>query len=204
MGAAPTEQRKFAPAWNWFENEGPQHQVTIAKSFAVSKYELTFADWDTCAAYGDCDPHISDSGLGRGQEPVKNVTWEDSQRYVAWISRMTGKTYRLISEAEYEYATRAGTQTAYPWGDDIQPSDTTVVNCNGCGKSISLRPVQVGSFPPNKFGLYDMVANITVWTEDCWHANYNGAPTDGSAWIESRAWHPRRPDAGYTLSGRNA
>ena len=114
-----------------------------------------------------------------------NVTWEDAQRYVAWLSRMTGKTYRLLSEAEYEYATRAGTQTAYPWGDDIKLDGTVMTNCSECGSQWDTkRTAPVGSFSPNAFGLYDMVGNVYEWTEDCSHSNYDGAPTDGSAWIE--------------------
>jgi formylglycine-generating enzyme required for sulfatase activity len=101
---------------------------------------------------------------------------------VAWLSKMTGKTYRLLSEAEYEYATRAGTTTAYPWGNDIGNNNA---NCSGCGsKWDDQQTAPVGSFAPNRFGLYDMVGNVFGWTEDCAFANYNGAPTDGSAWIE--------------------
>ena len=92
----------------------------FAKPFAVSKYELTFADWDACVAGGGCNGYQpNDQGWGRGQQPVINVNWDDAQQYVAWLSQVTGKTYRLLTEAEYEYATRAGTTTAYPWGDDI-------------------------------------------------------------------------------------
>jgi formylglycine-generating enzyme required for sulfatase activity len=178
MGSGPIEKGSQI-------NEAPQHPVTIAKGFAVSKYELTFADWEACAAHGDCDPHLYDSGYGRGRQPVINVTWEDAQRYVAWLSRMTGKTYRLLSEAEYEYATRAGTQTAYPWGDDIKLKDMVMTNCSGCGSQWDTkRTAPIGSFPPNTFGLYDMVGNVYEWTEDCSHSNYAGAPTDSSAWIE--------------------
>lgn len=112
------------------------------------------------------------------------VNWNDAQQYVAWLSRSTGKTYRLLSEAEYEYATRAGTQTAYPWGDDIKVNVTAMADCNGCGsKWDRTQTAPVGSFLPNKFGLYDMEGNIWEWTEDCFHANYRGAPVDGSAWI---------------------
>jgi len=109
--------------------EAPQHTVTIAKPFAVSKFEVTFAEWDACAAYGDCTPRVSDHGWGRGRRPVIDVSWEDAQRYLAWLSKITGKTYRLLTEAEYEYAARAGTQTAYPWGDDIGNNHA---NCAGC------------------------------------------------------------------------
>ena len=175
MGSLPTEKDRDAA-------EGPQHIVTIAKPLAVAKFELTFDEWDTCVAYGDCPQGVSDGGWGRGQQPVIFVTWDDAQRYAAWLSKMTGKPYRLLTEAEYEYATRAGTTTAYPWGNDIGKNNA---NCNGCGsKWDNQQTAPVGSFKPNAFGLYDMVGNVFEWVEDCVHANYDGAPTDGSAWIE--------------------
>ena len=175
MGSPPTEKGRYA-------SEGPQHIVTIGKPFAVAKFELTFDEWDTCVTYGDCPEDVSDGGWDRGQQPAINVTWDDAQRYVAWLSKMTGKPYRLLTEAEYEYATRAETQTAYPWGDDIGKNNA---NCNGCGSKWDNRQTApVGSFKPNAFGLYDMVGNVWQWVEDCFHNNYNGAPTDGSAWIE--------------------
>ena len=158
-----------------------QHQVTIAQPFAVSKYELTFADWDACVGGGGCNGYKPNGPWGRGEQPVINMNWEDAQQYVAWLSAVTGKTYRLLSEAEYEYATRAGATTAYPWGDDIGKNNA---NCDGCGSKWDREPAPVGSFAPNQFGLYDMVGNVFEWTEDCIHANYNGAPTDGSAWIK--------------------
>jgi formylglycine-generating enzyme required for sulfatase activity len=162
-------------------SEGPQHNVTIATPFAVSKFELTFANWDSCAAHGDCDPRISDGGFGRGGQPVINVTWDDAQNYVAWLSAVTGKRYRLLSEAEYEYAARAGTTTAYPWGGDIGAGNA---NCIGCGGQWNGRqPAPVGSFAPNQFGLYDMVGNVWEWVEDCAHNTYDGAPQNGAAWI---------------------
>ena len=164
--------------------EHPQHKVTISKLFAVSKFELTFAQWDVCAAQGSCDPHISDSGFGRGQYPAINVNWEDAQTYVAWLSRVTRKTYRLLSEAEYEYTTRAATQTAYPWGDDIGFGNA---NCHNCGDRVTEeQTAEVGSFSPNLFELYDMVGNVNEWVEDCWHGTYEGAPTDGSAWATDK------------------
>jgi formylglycine-generating enzyme required for sulfatase activity len=180
MGSPAAEQGRY----DW---EGPQHQVTIAKPFAVSKFELTFAEWDTCVAYGDCEPVISDAGFGRGRQPLINVTWEDAEHYVVWLSRITGRSYRLLSEAEYEYAARAGTQTPYPWGDDIMLNGAAMANCVRCGSKWDMyRTAPVGSFPPNKFGLYDMVGNVWEWVEDCLHApSYNGAPIDGSAWTEN-------------------
>jgi formylglycine-generating enzyme required for sulfatase activity len=161
--------------------EEPQHKVTIAKPFAVAKFELTFVEWNACAAHGDCG-QLNDSGFGRGHQPAINVSWDDAQRYVGWLSRMTGKPYRLLSEAEYEYAMRAGTQTAYPWGDEIGQGNA---NCNGCGSQWDgQHPAPVGSFAPNQFGLYDMAGNVWESVEDCFHDNYKGAPEDGSAWIE--------------------
>jgi formylglycine-generating enzyme required for sulfatase activity len=175
MGSPPTEKGRY-------RTEGPQHTVTFSKPFAVSKYELTFADWDACVTGGGCNGYTpNDQHYGRGQQPVINVSWDDAQQYVAWLSEVTGKTYRLLSEAEYEYAARAGTSTAYPWGDDI---GTNNANCDGCGsKWDNKQTAPVGSFTPNKFGLYEMVGNVGEWTEDCVHNNYHGAPADGSAWL---------------------
>jgi formylglycine-generating enzyme required for sulfatase activity len=162
------------------ESEAPQHKVTIAKPFAVSKYELTFDEWDACADHGACDEQIGDGGWGRGKQPVINVTWDEAQKYATWLSKLTGKHYRLLSEAEYEYATRAGMRTPYPWGDAI---GTNRANCIDCGSRWDKRqPAPVGSFAPNAFGLYDMVGNVWEWVEDCWHGTYKLAPTDGSAW----------------------
>jgi formylglycine-generating enzyme required for sulfatase activity len=163
-------------------SERPRHQVTIAKAFAVSKYPLTFDEWDTCVDYGECPRGISDSGWGRGSQPAINVTWEDAQRYVAWLAGTTGKPYRLLSEAEYEYAARAGATTLYPWGDDIGVNNA---NCKGCGSQWDdTQTAPVGSFAANAFGLFDMVGNLWQWVEDCVHENYQDAPTDGSAWLE--------------------
>lgn len=165
--------------------EAPPHTVVLSRPFAVSKYELTLADWDACVAGAGCNGHEpNDQGWGRGMQPVMVVGWDDAQAYTAWLTQVTGKTYRLLSEAEYEYATRAGTTTAYPWGDHIERDGTPMADCNGCGSQWdNQQPAPVGSFEPNKFGLYDMVGNVWEWTEDCLHANYNGAPTDGSAWL---------------------
>jgi formylglycine-generating enzyme required for sulfatase activity len=159
----------------------PRHKVTIARPFAVSKYALTFAEWDTCAAHGDCDPHIDDNHWGRDRRPVINVSWEDAQRYVAWLSRMTGQPYRLLTEAEWEYAARGGTTTEYYWGDASGEHDGHA-NCADCGSSWDDRQTApVGSFAPNPFGLYDMLGNVYQWVLDCDSEDYDDAPTDGSA-----------------------
>jgi formylglycine-generating enzyme required for sulfatase activity len=171
------------------EDAHPQHSVTIAEPFAVSKYEVTFTEWDACAAQGGCNAHVLDNGWGRGQQPVINVRWEEAQEYAGWLSKITGKPYRLLSEAEYEYAARGGTTTQYPWGNDVGYNNA---NCNGCGRNLDLnRTLPVGSFPPNKFGLYDMVGNVWEWTEDCENVGYDGAPTDGTARTSTGACNER-------------
>jgi hypothetical protein len=162
MGSPTTEKDRYA-------NEGPQHKVTIAMPFAVSKFDVTFANWDACVSVGGCR-QTSDGGMGRGRKPVIYVNWNDAQQYVAWFSKMTGQRYRLLTEAEWEYAARAGTTTAYSWGDEI-----------GEGNANETSPV--GSFKPNAFGLYDMGGNVWQWVEDCYHDDYDEAPTDGSAWV---------------------
>src|SRR5262249_17157341 len=108
------------------------------------------------------------------------VSWEDAQRYVTWLSRITAKSYRLLSEAEWEYAARAGSRTAFFRGENIGKNNA---NCNGCGgqwENQQTSPVR--SFKPTAFGLYDTAGNVWQWVQDCYHDNYNGAPTDGSAW----------------------
>ncbi len=177
------------------DNEGPQHEVTIAKPFAVAKFALTFDEWDAFAR-GAHRQHVSDSEWGRGRRPVINVNWNDAKAYVEWLSNVTGKPYRLLSEAEYEYAAGAGSriyrQTKYPWGDNVKRDGKAMANCNGCGSRWDgEQTAPVGSFPKNAFGLYDTVGNVWEWTEDCWNPNYQGAPVDGSPWTsgfcESRA-----------------
>jgi formylglycine-generating enzyme required for sulfatase activity len=165
----------------------PRHQVTIGYQFAVGRFALTFDEWDACVADGGCNGYRpSDNGWGRGRRPVINVSWNDAKAYVAWLSRKTGQTYRLLSEAEYEYATRAGTTTRYPWGDDVGEKNAKCIGCDGRDiypwETQKRGTVPVGSFPPNKFGLCDMVGNVDQWMEDCKHLSYEGAPADGSAW----------------------
>jgi len=173
MGSPESESDQYS-------SEGPQREVTIAKPFAVSKFEVTFAEWDACVVACAC-PKVEDSS-GRGQMPVINVSWDDATQYVGWLSQSTGKEYRLLSEAEWEYAARAGTATRYSWGD--KPSAGNA-NCNSCGSQWDRKQTApVGSFEANAFGLYDMHGNVSEWVEDTWHSNYGGAPLDGSAWVE--------------------
>jgi len=173
MGSPEKESERYS-------NEGPQHKVTIAEPLAVSRLEVTFEEWDACAAAAAC-PEIPDV-WGRRAMPVINVSWVDAKNYVAWLVKVTGKPYRLLSEAEWEYCARAGAATRYFWGDEPGAGNA---NCNGCGSQWDLQQAApAGSFKPNAFGLYDMHGNVWEWVEDSWHENYVGAPTDGSAWLQ--------------------
>ena len=188
MGAAPSDKNVpvgEGPMHQDTISPTPQHEVTIAKPLAVSRDELTFDEWDTCVAYGDC-PHIDDSGWGRGARPVINVTWEEARIYVAWLSKMTGKGYRLLSEAEYEYAARAANRALYPWGNDIRPNGTVMADCADCGSEWDgKKTAPIAKFPANGFGLFDMVGNVWEWVADCSHSDYAGAPADGSVWLST-------------------
>jgi len=160
-----------------FPDEGPQHRVTIGQPFALGKYEVTFDEYDVYArATGKSLP--VDGGWGRGRRPVINVSWEDAQAYAVWLSQQTGERYRLPSEAEWEYAARAGTATAYWWGNTITCSQAAYDDSE-CNRS---QTDSVGSYQANAFGLYDVHSNVREWTQDCWYVDYSGAPTDGSAW----------------------
>jgi formylglycine-generating enzyme required for sulfatase activity len=163
-------------------NENPQHAVTIPGRFAISKREITFEQWDLCHGLGGCRNSPTDEE--RGSRPVARVNWDDAKEYVAWLSEITGKDYRLLSEAEWEYAARAGAQTDYPWGNDVQNGSKAMANCSGCGSDWDDEgTAPTGSFDANSFGLYDMNGNVGEWVEDCYHDNYEGAPNDGSAWL---------------------
>jgi formylglycine-generating enzyme required for sulfatase activity len=166
-----------------------QHRVTIAKPFAVSKFEITFDEWDACTEAGGCRGYRpDDEGWGRGNRPVMNISWEDAKAYVDWLSHRTGRPYRLLSEAEWEYAARAGTTTPYSTGDTVTPSAANFDgSVDGVGPSEENRKatMPVGSFPPNGFELHDMPGNVSEWVEDCWHDDYTERhPIDGSAWLE--------------------
>ena len=158
--------------------ERPRHKVTIANPFAVGKYPVTFAEWDAALAAGGVK-HKPKTDWGRGRQPVMRVSWDDAQAYVEWLSARSGQPYRLLSEAEWEYCCRAGSTTAYSFGDNItkQQAQFSQGNWNSGGKT-----AEVGSFPANAFGLHDMHGNVWEWCQDCWNGNYVNAPTDGSVW----------------------
>jgi len=160
-------------------SEKPVHQVTI-KPFALSKFPVLVREWNECAAAKAC----GFTATGKDDAPVSNVSWTDARQYVAWLAEAARKPYRLPTEAEWEYAARAGTQTKYWWGDQFQSG---MANCKNCTDVAAVeQPIRAGSFKPNPFGLYDMGGGVDQWVEDCWHKNYQGAPADGSAWVESQ------------------
>ncbi len=164
-------------------DEGPQHSVRIPRPFALGKYEVTFAEWDACVSVGAA----KDWGWGRDNRPVINVNWDDAKAYVQWLSRKTGEEYRLPSEAEWEYAARAGTKTPFHTGERIATAQANFhgeITYNGSSKGQNRQQtIPVGSFSPNRFGVYDMHGNVWEWVEDCWNKTndtYRGAPADGS------------------------
>jgi formylglycine-generating enzyme required for sulfatase activity len=159
--------------------EKPEHAIGIPRPFAIGRREVTFAEWDLCADAGACKHRPDDHGWGRGNQPVVNVSWDDAKLYLAWLSQKTGQRYRLPSEAEWEYAARAGTKTPFWWGRDVGAGHA---QCETCGSPANQKMAAVGSFRPNGFGLYDTAGNAAEWVEDCWNDNYRNAPKDGAAW----------------------
>ena len=145
---------------------------------------MTFAEWDKCAWAGGCGEYRpDDEGFGRGKRPVIGVNWKDAQAYVAWLSRESGARYRLLSEAEWEYVARAGSETVYSWGDEIGKNRA---NCEECGSRWDgKQTAPIGSFAANAFGLHDVHGNVREWVQDCPNRTYAGAPADGSAWEQA-------------------
>jgi len=163
-------------------NATPTHQVTIGQKFAVGKYPVTR---DEYARFVKATRHSNDDwenpGISQtGRDPVVSVNWNDAKAHVKWLSTKTVKSYRLLSEAEYEYAERAGTTTKYWWGDDgDEACSHACYDRRACHHTATM---PVGSYPANAFGLYDVAGNVLEWTEDCWNAGYAGAPDDGTTW----------------------
>ncbi len=155
-------------------SERPIHKVTILP-FAVGRLPVTVGEWRLCVAAKGCK---FDPG-GDPDAPVHNISWDDAAQYVDWLSRLTGRRYRMLSEAEWEYAARANTKTRYWWGDQFRPD---MSSCHSCVAKVSPDPPKAGLFPPNAFGLHDVTGSVSQWVADCWHKNFKGAPTDGSAW----------------------
>jgi formylglycine-generating enzyme required for sulfatase activity len=171
---------EFEMGSNDTPREKPVHRVGIARPIAIGRREVTFAEWDQCVAAGACSYRPNDRGWGRANRPVIDVSWDDAKTYINWLSKKTGKQYRLPTEAEWEYAARAGTKSPFWWGRDTGKG---LANCHDCGAPDGgSKTAAAGSFRPNAFGLYDTAGNAAEWVEDCWNDSYRGAPKDGSAW----------------------
>jgi len=162
------------------QNEKPVTKIHIDQPLAVGRFEVTFDEWDACHSEGGCSRKVHDRDWGRKNRPVINVLYSDIQEYLRWIKEKTNKLYRLPSEAEWEYAARAGTTTEYWWGDKMIKG---YANCRDCGTKWSgIKSAPVGSFKPNPWGLYDLHGNLLEYVVDCWtntHANVanNASPT---------------------------
>jgi formylglycine-generating enzyme required for sulfatase activity len=193
MGSPASEANRQA-------NEGPRHRVRIGYNFAVSQYAITVAEYARFVADAHHDVGEACFTIEHGvyrlrgnrdwshvgfkqssNSPVGCVNWYDTQAYVAWLSKRSGHQYRLLSEAEYEYINRAGSVSAYWWGDEVGKN---LAVCDGCGSTLdNQRTAVVGSFAANAFNLYDTTGNSWSWLADCWNATYAGAPVDGSAFV---------------------
>ncbi len=186
MGSPADELGRFP------DEEGQQREVTIAARFAVSKFEIKYEDWNQCVSVGDCARLESSPGP---KYPASNVSLTEAQNYVKWLARVTGKPYRLLTEAEWEYAARAGTTTRYNFGEDPNElckygnaADVSYKQIDASKAAFECddgyaRTAPVGSYLPNGFGLFDMHGNVWEWVEDCWSANYVEAPADGTAYV---------------------
>lgn len=180
---------------NGYDYERPVHKVRV-EAFLIGRYEVTVGEWRACAAAGAC-PIAGAEHDADPRHPIALVSWDDVQLYLAWLGRRTGRQYRLPSEAEWEYAARAGSETQYTWGN----TETTICQhanildvsghaahpawtwAEGCDDGYA-EAAPVGSFAPNAWGLHDMIGNVWEWVADCWHPNYEGAPDTARPWME--------------------
>ena len=188
------------------DDERPVHSVTVP-DFKLGKFEVTFTQWDACVADGGCGRYTpDDKGWGRGNRPVINVSWDDIQGFIDWLNSKTDGNFRLPTEAEWEYAARAGSTTKYSWGNSI---GSNRANCNDdCGDRWN-NTAPVGSFSANAWGLHDLHGNVWEWVQDCSNDSYVGAPTDGSAWtsgdcglrvIRGGSWYRRTAEPAFRQS----
>jgi formylglycine-generating enzyme required for sulfatase activity len=172
-------------------DEGPEHRVTIRRPLAVSRNEVTWQLWDQCAEDGACSKTLDDEGMGKATHPVINVSWNETQAFLAWLRQKTRKPYRLLTEAEWEYAARAGSRMRYAFGDGADVicrfGNVSDLSTNkrwrttDCSDGYDQQTAPVGRFAANAFGLYDTYGNVSEWVEDCYRPSYQGAPSDGSA-----------------------
>lgn len=160
------------------DNERPATKVTISKAFAIGRHEVTVGEWAFCVEDGGCSYKYKKKDGQSDQSPMGNLSWLDAMEYVDWLSKKTGRPYRLPSEAEWEYAARAGTATRFWWGDNVGQAQ---VDCKDCGSDwVRKNPPEVASFAANPFGLHDTSGSVWEWTADCWSKSHDGAPRDGS------------------------
>lgn len=183
MGTPMTEVDRY-------KGEDPLHRVTFARPFAVGRFAISFDEWDACLADGGCDGNKGDDhGFGRGRMPAQGITFDMAKSYLAWLSRKVGRTYRLPSESEREYFTRAGTTTPFWFGNTISSQNANYAAgtpyAGGPRGVDSKGPAVVDSYAPNPFGLYQVHGNVWEWTEDCFNKRYTeDTPTDGAPWLE--------------------
>jgi formylglycine-generating enzyme required for sulfatase activity len=172
------------------KGEDPPHRVNIPKPFAVGRFAISFDEWDACLADGGCgDNHGDDGGHGRGRLPASGISFAAAQSYLAWVSRKVGRTYRLPSESEREYFTRAGTSTPFWFGKTVSSQQAnymaSIPYVGAPRGEDSKGPAPVDSYAPNKFGLYQVHGNVWEWTQDCDNKHYSvDTPVDGSPWLE--------------------
>jgi formylglycine-generating enzyme required for sulfatase activity len=184
-------------------SERPAHKVALRTPFAIGKYEVTVGQWEQCVKASVC-PSVPSAASAADKQPMRDVSWDEAQLYLKWLSTVSHRPYRLPTEAEWEYAARGGTTTRYWWGEQMKGGNSS---CQGCGEPWKAdAPPPVGSFVANPFGLADMNGSVWEWVQDCWHSSYKGAPPDGSAWadgncqsrvIRGGSW---REDGSYMLS----
>jgi formylglycine-generating enzyme required for sulfatase activity len=183
--------------------ERPAHKVGLRTAFAIGKYEVTVGQWKQCVKANVC-PTVPSPDDAPANVPMRDVSWDEAQLYLKWLSSVSGRPYRLPTEAEWEYAARGGTTSVYWWGGQMKGGNSS---CQGCGQPWNAdAPPPAGSFSANPFGLHDMNGSVWEWVQDCWHSTYKGAPADGSAWAEPNcrarvirggSW---REDGSYMLS----
>jgi formylglycine-generating enzyme required for sulfatase activity len=184
-------------------SERPAHKVALRTPFAIGRYEVTVGQWAQCVKASVC-PSVPSAANAGDNLPMRDVSWDEAQLYLKWLSTVSRKPYRLPTEAEWEYAARGGTTSRYWWGEQMKGGNSS---CEGCGQPWKAEaPPPVGSFAANQFGLQDMNGSVWEWVQDCWHSSYKGAPLDGSAWadgtcqsrvIRGGSW---REDGSYMLS----
>lgn len=180
-----------------FDNEKPAHTITVP-AFQIGQYEVTFDEWDACELANAC-PHADDHGWGRGKRPVINISWNDTQTYIYWLNQRTNKTYRLPTEAEWEYAARSGGESAYPWGNNISCMQANYGFLGGSCKNTQTKAV--GTYKKNMFNLYDTAGNVWEWVDDLYvdyqnqpNNNLQNANTDGYRVLRGGSWNSSAPE----------